>query len=267
MAALRIHSVIGFISISLLCLTSAGTVPSNLQNFITTVKNGGACKNPFPHSFYDLDGASQNFRYCNDYSSQGIIYIKGPGAKLANMDIDCDGIQPPNRPGDDGRCGSSTDTQATTSFQDVVQTYGIEDLNAFVHSYVVLGNYNDAGGKPPKYVTFHPEEHGVEPLSVVAVVCNNQLLYGVWGDANGDDGPPLVGEASISLATLCFGADSVNGNEGHDASDVMYIAFTGHDAVPGAKGADWTATDASSFQASLKTLGDRLVSRISVTSA
>jgi hypothetical protein len=172
-------------------IAAAGTIPANLQNFITTIKNNGACSNPFPNSFFSTDGGSQDFRYCNDY--EGLIFLKGPGTSLANMDIDCDGIQPPDRPGDDGRCGSSTDTQATTAFQDDVQDYGIDDLNAFVHSYVVLGNSNDDGTQPPAYVTFDPSAHGVEPLSVVAVVCNNQLFYGVWGDVNGD------GEFSFSI--------------------------------------------------------------------
>jgi hypothetical protein len=33
-----------------------------------------------------------------------------------------------------------------------------------------------------------------------------------------------VGEASIALATACYGI-SVNGNSGHDENDVLYIAF------------------------------------------
>jgi hypothetical protein len=168
----------------ILQLVSAGSIPANLQNFITTIKNKGACSNPLPNSFFSKNGGSQDFRYCADY--EGLIYLKGPGTSLANMDIDCDGIQPPGRPGDDGRCGSSTDTQATTAFKNTVQSYGIEDLNAFVHSYVVFGNFNDRGTQPPDYVTFDPKAYGVQPLSIIAVVCNDQLFYGVWGDSNGD---------------------------------------------------------------------------------
>jgi hypothetical protein len=34
-------------------------------------------------------------------------------------------------------------------------------------------------------------------------------VYGIWGDTNGDDGDEaMVGEASISLATACFGSKS-----------------------------------------------------------
>lgn len=48
----------------------------------------------------------------------------------------------------------------------------------------------------------------------------------------------------------------------HDAEDVLYIAFTGADAVPGAKGAAWTAQNFDTFHASLVTQGNKLVQRI-----
>lgn len=71
----------------------------------------------------------------------------------------------------------------------------------------------------------------------------------------------MVGEAAISLATACFG-NRMNGNNGHDDDDVMYIAFVGDDAVPGADGADWNASSAAQFQESIASLGDELVERI-----
>lgn len=87
-------------------------------------------------------------------------------------------------------------------------------------------------------------------------------IFGVWGDENGDDAAkPMVGEASISLATLCFG-DAMTGNNGHSDLDVLYIAFTGTDAVPGAGGADWKATSPDDFEASLEPLGSKLLARI-----
>ena len=88
------------------------------------------------------------------------------------MDIDCDGLQ--HGEGDDGRCGNSDDTQSETAFKDTVAQYsnGVEDLNAYVHDYVVFGNYGTADG----YTTFDPEEHDVKPLSVMAVVCGDQLV-------------------------------------------------------------------------------------------
>lgn len=91
------------------------------------------------------------------------------------MDIDCDGDQ--SDPGD-GRCGSSSDTQSTTAFKDLVQKYSnqagkpISDLNANFAPYVVFGNYGTREG----YTNFHPEDHGLQPLSVMAVVCDGKLV-------------------------------------------------------------------------------------------
>lgn len=63
------------------------------------------------------------------------------------------------------------------------------------------------------------------------------------------------------MATLCFDT-KIGGDRGHDETDVMYIAFTGADAVPGANGAKWNAGSATEFENSLATLGDKLVQRI-----
>lgn len=86
-------------------------------------------------------------------------------------------------------------------------------------------------------------------------------IYGVWGDTNGDDDIPLVGEASISLATACYG-DSITGDNGHDETDVLYVAFTGDEAVPGTS-ADWKADNYHDFEASIQNLGDELIKRLS----
>lgn len=71
----------------------------------------------------------------------------------------------------------------------------------------------------------------------------------------------MVGEASISLATACYGT-SITGNNGHDQDDVLYIAFPGSDAVPGASGANWGASSYASFESSITALGDKLIQRI-----
>lgn len=86
------------------------------------------------------------------------------------MDIDCDGALGTG----DGSCDSSTDTQGQTTFQQTVKDYnkGIDDLNAYVHSFVVLGNQGSKDG----YVQFDPQSVGVEPLSIVAVVCGDKLV-------------------------------------------------------------------------------------------
>ena len=86
-------------------------------------------------------------------------------------------------------------------------------------------------------------------------------FYGVWGDTNGDDGPSLVGEVSLSLGQACYGR-KVNGDAAHDENDVLYIAFKGSNAVPGAKGANWKAKNFSEFESSLHAQGDKLVANI-----
>ena len=118
------------------------------------------------------------FSYCGDHlADEGIIYLQGTGGQFVNMDIDCDGTQ--GGVGDDGRCGSSDDTQDQTSFEDTVQGYnkGVDDLNAYVHSYVVFGNVGNKGGNWPN---FDPEAYGVEPLSVMAVVCGNGKMVSLF---------------------------------------------------------------------------------------
>lgn len=91
------------------------------------------------------------------------------------MDIDCDGDQSDHG---DGRCGSSADTQSQTAFKDLVKKYStqnsspVSDLNANFIPYVVFGNY----GSKPGYTNFHPEDVNLKPLSVMAVLCNDQLV-------------------------------------------------------------------------------------------
>lgn len=112
-----------------------------------------------------------DYSYCGDQlESNGIIYISGKGGKLTNMDIDCDGILSKKH----GECDSSDDIQLETRFKKEVQGYnkGLKDLDAYVHSYVVLGNE----GKKNNYVEFYPQSVGVEPLSVVAVVCGDKMV-------------------------------------------------------------------------------------------
>lgn len=245
-------------SLLLAALANARDVPANVKNFKASVVSQAKCQAPLATGFYSSDDEGAKTSYCGDHvNDYNVIYLQGPNGKLANMDIDCDGIQ--GSSADDGRCGSSGDTQSQTSFMDTVASYGQgqEDLDANIHPYVVFGNVGSRKG----YKNFDPQSYGIEPLSVMAVVCGDKLIYGVWGDENGDDGAhPMVGEASISLATACFGK-SMNGNNGHDGSDVLYIAFPGKDAVPG-KSATWNAKTYATFEASITALGDKLIQRI-----
>eukprot|EP00980_Cylindrotheca_fusiformis_P022502 scaffold9366_cov167-Cylindrotheca_fusiformis.AAC.1 len=54
----------------------------------------------------------------------------------------------------------------------------------------------------------------------------------------------------------------MNGNNGYDDTDVLYLAFTGSDAVPGADGAAWAAKDPGAFEESISSLGRSLLERI-----
>ncbi|KAF4848407.1 Endo-chitosanase [Colletotrichum siamense] len=241
--------------VTLVPIISALDVPENVKDFYDHVRGKGKCGNVLKGGFNSMDGDSGDFGYCGDYLEKyNIIYIQGKKGQLTNMDIDCDGAQTSG----DGRCASSTDTQSQTTFKSRLSSWGNGDLNSYIHPYVVFGNE----GSKPNWPNFDPKEYGVEPLSVMAIVCNNQLFYGVWGDTNGDDGDqPMVGEASIALATSCFG-NGVNGNQGHDENDVLYIAFTGQDAAPGANGANWSASTSAEFSSSIDQLGNRLVERV-----
>lgn len=239
-------------SLSLLLGTRAALareIPSNVAAFYVHVKNAGTCSGTdlLQGGFYDTEDGPASYAYCNRYLGDSGFYLKGPNRELVNMDIDCDGEQTSG----DGRCGSSQDTQGQTAFKDEVSQYGISDLNAYIHPYVVLGNEGDYDP------TFDPREHGVEPLSLVAVVCNGKLIYGIWGDTNGDDGKPLVGEASLATATACFG-EKMNGDNGYDGKDVLYIAFSGKEAVPG-NTAKWDAESYEEFEESISALGDKLI--------
>ncbi|KAK4173796.1 fungal chitosanase of glycosyl hydrolase group 75-domain-containing protein [Triangularia setosa] len=238
-------------------------VPQNVNDFYQELRERAA---PCPHSlaggFYNIDNGTNTTSYCaNDPHRPSIIYLSGVNGTLSNMDIDCDGVQGGSQ--DDGRCslGRSPDYQDATAFQDIVQSYGvgISDLNTYIHPYVVFGN----SGSKPGWKTFDPTDYGVKPLSVMAVVCpGNKMVYGIWGDTNGDDGDkPMVGEVSIALATACWGKN-MTGDNGYDGMDLLYVAFTGIDAVPGKDGADWAAKDYDTFERSIQPLGNKLVQRI-----
>ncbi|KAL2819582.1 chitosanase [Aspergillus cavernicola] len=235
----------------LLTLSAAKEVPSEFRKFYDTVRKGGSCtgRDLLQGGFFDHDGPTLPlWGYCQRYMNDQGFYIKGPGNDLANMDVDCDGQ---NVQGD-GRCANSPDVKFETAFKDDVQAFGIPDLNSYIHPYVVLGNIGRY------YPTFDPQSVGVQPLSVVAVICGDKLIYGIWGDMNGDDGLPLVGEVSLALATECFGG-SMDGNNGYDGEDVLYISFKGDGAVPG-EAANWKAATYGDFERSIEDLGDELMS-------
>lgn len=114
--------------------------------------------------------------YCGDHLEDfGIVYLQGPG-KMANMDIDCDGEQ--GGPQDGGRCDDTGSTIPETSIRDTIQGYdvGISDLNSHEHSFAVFGN----SGSKDDWVTFDPRSVGIEKASLMAVVCDDQMVRSVF---------------------------------------------------------------------------------------
>ncbi|KAL2828345.1 fungal chitosanase of glycosyl hydrolase group 75-domain-containing protein [Aspergillus pseudoustus] len=244
--------------------TNARQTPPALRTLYNTIRASGPCTGPdlLKTGFFDqTEGSPPLWSYCQRHTSHTAIYLKGPGSALANMDIDCDGVANATGPDPhDKRCTGFADTQFQTAFKPLLQKDGYTipggDLNTYIHPYIVLGNW----GRWP-YRTFDPRSAGVHALSLAAVVCGDQLIYGIWGDVNGDDGPPLVGEASLALATACFG-QAVNGSSGWDGTDVLYLAFKGAGAVPGPSGARWDARSYAEFEESVEGLGYRLVGEL-----
>ncbi|KAJ5951596.1 uncharacterized protein N7479_010009 [Penicillium vulpinum] len=232
--------VLSTLILSSVGLASAFDVPANLQAIYDAHKSGD-CKKTLSSGYDDGTKGTTDMGYCGDID--GVIFLHSTKGAYADMDIDCDGV---NRSA--GDCANDGSGQDETAFKSEVADYGIEDLDANLHPYVVFGN---EGSSP----SFMPDEHGMEHLSVMAVVCGGKLHYGIWGDTNG---ATSTGEASISLAKLCFPNEGITGNSGHGDKDVLYIGFTGTDAVPGSD-ADWSAKDSKTFEASIKSLGDKLV--------
>ncbi|KAM0263151.1 hypothetical protein ACHAQJ_001304 [Trichoderma viride] len=219
-------------------VASAFDLPDNLRQIYDNHKSGN-CQNALSDTF------SGGAKYCGDIPNA--IFLKGSNGNYDNMDIDCDGAN-----NSAGACSNDPSGQGQTAFQDTVQNFGIEDLDANIHPYVVFGN---EGASP----SFAPQDHGMQPLSVMAVVCNNQVFYGIWGDTNGFTS---TGEAAISLGELCFPDEGLNGDNGHDPKDVLYIGFTDPQAVLGANDANWSAGNTADFEDSIKSLGDSLVASL-----
>ncbi|BGP35457.1 hypothetical protein JCM10296v2_007295 [Rhodotorula toruloides] len=132
------------------------------------------------------------------------------------MDVNCDGSNK------QGPCSNDGSFQGQTAFQDKSG----KDIDAQSVPYVVIDQDKD----------FYPTKFGIEPLSVVAVVCGGKLTFGIWADTNAQGD---MGEVSVYLAQVCFGT-GMNGDAGYDNPDVLYVAFPGEksETVPSKEGKD-----------------------------
>ncbi|CEJ91919.1 hypothetical protein VHEMI07602 [[Torrubiella] hemipterigena] len=181
-------------------------------------------KTPKDATYILSDGNSKKATIHSDWAnlSKGAAY-----AFVADMDVDCDGI--------DHACKGNPDGETHTDFG---------ALAAYEVPWAVI---------PSKFASGHTKE--LAGNNVVAVICNGKIFYGVFGDTDGDT-PETIGEASWLLANTCFPSEGLNGNNGHVPADVTYIFFTGDGSVlpSSAIGENYL----TNFNA-LKTLGDKLV--------
>ena len=145
--------------------------------------------------------------YAADVGDTATIDVCGTDLAVywtADMDIDCDGQM-------SAQCNTTTDP----SYQN--QTAAVDSmgdpLDAATLPFVVL---------PTPSVRFDYRSHAIGMRTVVAVIYQDQVVYGVAGDT----GPTsIIGEASYAMAEA-LGIDpdpSVGGTDG----PVAYIAFTG----------------------------------------
>ncbi|KAL2784817.1 fungal chitosanase of glycosyl hydrolase group 75-domain-containing protein [Aspergillus keveii] len=222
-------------------VTTAKEIPAGLRDLYNKIRSSGPCTGDdlLKGGFFDQnDGSLPLWSYCQRHTSNSAIYLRGP--------VICSRIWTLTK--EKPRCEWKWDWHSRHALHRLSKhpTANLLPLNATIHPYIVLGNT----GSQPWYRTFDPRTADISPLSIVAVVCNNALIYGIWGDVSGDDGLPLVGEASLALATACFGG-GVNGGNGWDGADVLYFAFKGDSAVPGPEGAKWDTRDYAELERSI----------------
>lgn len=121
--------------------------------------------------------------YCGDYANTAGSFLYAASSTTAsssrpssNLTIDCNGIR--DGPDDTGLCDRLyRGPTRSTAFQSRMKADGFpaKDLNPYFHPYVALGDFRDIRRRE-EYVHFDPQDQVVEPLSIVAVVCNDKLV-------------------------------------------------------------------------------------------
>ncbi|KAJ7806620.1 fungal chitosanase of glycosyl hydrolase group 75-domain-containing protein [Mycena leptocephala] len=137
---------------------------------------------------------------------------------FADMDVDCDGVDDPSG-------------QPQTSFGHLDATQ--------VPYFVLPASFFESVGP-----------NIIQPNAVGAILCNGQMLYGIFGDTNGAT-PQVIGEASLLLAQTCFPNENLSANQGHTSLDVLYLVF-GTRVTPG-------VGDSTIDIPTLKSVGDEQV--------
>ncbi|CAP80409.1 hypothetical protein E8E15_009838 [Penicillium rubens] len=158
-------------------------------------------RTPVPDATYPINGdnGAKKVTIHSDWAKfdKGAAYVW-----IADMDVDCDGI--------DYKCKGNPDGQHQTNFG---------ALAAYEVPFFVI---------PDRFGTKYAKQ--LPGNNVGAVICNGKMFYGIYGDSDGDT-PQVIGEASWLMARTCFPNDDLNGNSGHGDVDVTYILFTGDDSV------------------------------------
>ena len=172
---------------------SDSAVPTQLVEELVALTTG--CGDQLGGLYATDSGENANVRVCG---LVGAVYW------TADMDIDCDGIETTV-------CNAQTDGafQPNTS----AQTSTGEYLDASTLPYVVI---------PLPSARFAYADHMIDLGTVVGVIYDGQIQFGVFGDQGPDD---IIGEASYRMAQL-LGIDPDPSTGGTDGP-VTYIAFTG----------------------------------------
>jgi hypothetical protein len=153
------------------------------------------CANNVGGPFATDDGGTPTVAICG---------LTGAAFWKADLDVDCDGKQT-------DQCNPNTD-QAYQNQTAATDSHG-DPLDAASLPYVVV---------PSKSAAFNYETAGLDLGSVVAVIYNDRVVYGVIGDT----GPTkIIGEASYAMAAA-LGIDP-DPSTGGAESGAAYIAFTG----------------------------------------
>ncbi|KAJ5899353.1 hypothetical protein N7495_004097 [Penicillium taxi] len=176
--------------------TAAATLP--IAALQTAASKASKAAKDATYPINNSDGAA-NVTIHSDWLnySQGAAFVW-----IADMDVDCDGI--------DYKCKGNEDGQSETNFG---------ALAAYEVPWIVI---------PDKFGTTY--QSALPGNNIGAVICDGKMFYGIYGDSDGDD-PQVIGEASWLMARTCFPNDDLNGNAGHGSVDVTYILFTGSDTV------------------------------------
>ncbi|KAK8084512.1 hypothetical protein PG997_005783 [Apiospora hydei] len=269
-----LHSTVIAAALVSLCVTRE--IPLRVKQFQDRLREGRQCNKTLasglrtslggPKSINNVN--SSPWYYCGDYvnSTGSFMYAASSTAasgedQSSKLTIDCNGTR--GGPEDTGLCDRLYHEPAkSTAFQYLLKGSGIpvKDLNTYFHPYVALGDFGAGQRSNSDFVEFDPQDEVVEPLSLVAVVCNEKMFYGLWADTNNDTVPqPLVGQLSVAMAKMCYGEDAVETQQRLDASDLMFLAFTGTQATPGYYGADWGAETPDEFEQGLALLGNKLI--------